>query len=81
MDHDEAEGILSQAGAATDGEFPLLEAAIACAIHEEPARDAQVARDMGAMGVERLSLRLKRESPEEALAETMAGELGLGGDR
>jgi regulator of sirC expression with transglutaminase-like and TPR domain len=80
MDHDEAEHILSEAGAAPDGEFPLLEAAIACAIHEEPARDAQVARDMGAMGVDRLTQRLKRESPEEALAETMAGELGLSGD-
>ena len=80
MHHDEAEHILSQAGAAPDGEFPLLEAAIACAIHEEPARDAQVARDMGQTAVDRLAQRLKRESPEEALAETMAGELGLGGE-
>jgi regulator of sirC expression with transglutaminase-like and TPR domain len=35
---------------------------------------------MAARGVERLSQRLKRESPEEALAETMAGDLGLSGD-
>src|SRR5436190_4923220 len=80
MHHDEAEHILAEAGAAPDGEFPLLEAAIACAIHEEPARDAQVARDMGQTAVDRLAQRLKRESPEEALAETMAGELGLGGE-
>ena len=80
MNHDEAEHILSEAGAAHDDEFPLLEAAIACAIHEEPARDAQVARDMGQTAVDRLVQRLKRESPEEALAETMAGELGLGGE-
>ena len=30
--------------------------------------------------VERLTERLKRESPEEALAETMAGDLRLNGD-
>lgn len=76
----DAEGILLEAGSAEDGAFPLLEAAIACAMHENPARDPQVARDMGAAGVERLAQRLKRESPEEALAEAMAGDLRLGGD-
>jgi regulator of sirC expression with transglutaminase-like and TPR domain len=80
MDCEEAENILQEAGAATDGEFPLLEAAIACAIHEDAARDPAVVRDMGKLAVDRLSQRLKRESAEEALAETMAGELGLGGD-
>jgi regulator of sirC expression with transglutaminase-like and TPR domain len=80
MDRDEAENILSDAGAATDGEFPLLEAAIACAIHEDPIRDVRLARDLAATGVDRLAQRLKRESAEEALAEAMAGDLGLGGD-
>jgi len=80
MDRDEAESILSQAGSAMEGDFPLLEAAIACAIHEEPARDPANAREMAAIAVERLSERLKRESPEEAIAETMAGDLGLSGD-
>ncbi|WP_293675946.1 transglutaminase family protein [uncultured Phenylobacterium sp.] len=80
MDRQEAETILSSAGSLTDGEFPLLEAAIACAIHEEPARDAAAAREVAAIGVERLTQRLKRESPEEAIAETMAGDLGLSGD-
>jgi len=80
MDREEAENILSDAGGAVDGEFPLLEAAIACAIHEEPARDVQLVRDIAALAVERLGARLKRESAEEAVAEALAGDLGLSGD-
>lgn len=80
MNRDEAEAILSDAGSAPEGEFPLLEAAIACAIHEEPARDPAAVREMAATAVERLADRLKRETPEEAIAETMAGDLGLSGD-
>src|ERR1700755_3067042 len=80
MRREEAENILTDAGAAADGDFPLLEAAIACAIHEDPSRDPQIASDLGAAGVERLAERLKQESAEEALAETMAGDLRLGGD-
>lgn len=80
MDREEAENILSEAGSAPEGAFPLLEAAIACAIHEDPVRDPAVAREVAATGVERLSARLKREGPEEAIAEAMAGDLGLSGD-
>lgn len=80
MDRKEAERSLSEAGEAKDGDFPLLEAAIACAIHEDPRRDPQVARDLASAGVERLRLRLKSEGPEEALAEAMAGDLRLNGD-
>jgi regulator of sirC expression with transglutaminase-like and TPR domain len=80
MDRAEAETLLLEAGAAKDGDFPLLDAAIACAVHEDPTRDPQCARDLGAAGVDRLSQRLKRESPEEALAEAMAGDLRLNGD-
>ncbi|MDZ4373443.1 MAG: transglutaminase family protein, partial [Phenylobacterium sp.] len=80
MDHHEAETILAEAGAAPDDAFPLMEAAIACAIHEDPARDPAPARELASAGVDRLSQRLKRESPEEALAETLAGDLGLSGD-
>ena len=80
MDRDEAEAILSEAGTAPEGAFPLLEAAIACAIHEDPARDPELAREAAAVGVERLAERLKRESPEEAIAETIAGDLGMSGD-
>jgi regulator of sirC expression with transglutaminase-like and TPR domain len=80
MTREEAETILSEAGREGDSAFPLLEAAIACAVHEDPNRDPQTARDLARLGVERLTERLARETPEEALAETMAGDLGLGGD-
>jgi regulator of sirC expression with transglutaminase-like and TPR domain len=80
MTREDAEAILTEAGQSADDAFPLLEAGIACAIHEDPIRDAQAARDLAAAGVERAAQRLKTESPEEALAETMAGDLGLGGD-
>jgi regulator of sirC expression with transglutaminase-like and TPR domain len=80
MGRDDAESILLEAGQAADGDFPLLEAAIACAIHEDPSRDPQCARDLGQSAVDHLSKRLKQESAEEALAEAMAGDLRLGGD-
>ncbi|MEO8115460.1 MAG: transglutaminase family protein, partial [Phenylobacterium sp.] len=80
MSREDAERILLEAGGGADRDFPLLEAAIACAIHEDPDRDPQRARDLGAVGVERLTQRLAQESPEEALAETMAGDLRLTGD-
>jgi regulator of sirC expression with transglutaminase-like and TPR domain len=80
MTREDAEAVLVDAGSAEDGAFPLLEAAIACAIHEEPIRDADAARHLAASGVQHLSQRLKRESAEEALAEAMAGDLSLGGD-
>ena len=80
MTQEEAEDLLRDAGAAGDDDFPLLEAALACAVHEDASRDPQLARDLARTGVERLSDRLRRESPEEALAETLAGDLGLTGD-
>jgi regulator of sirC expression with transglutaminase-like and TPR domain len=80
MGREEAETILLGAGASADADFPLLEAAIACAIHEDPSRDPQAARDLAAVGAARLAQRLKQESAEEALAESMAGDLRLGGD-
>ncbi len=80
MGREEAEAILLEAGGKTDGDFPLLEAAIACAIHEDPSRDPRAARDLGKAACERLTLRLKNESAEEALAETMAGDMRLAGD-
>ena len=80
MTRTEAESFLSEAGRAGDTDFPLLEAAIACALHEDPSRDPAGAREFAQRGVDRLSQRLAQESPEEALAEAMAGDLGLGGD-
>ena len=80
MTREDAEDFLLEAGGTSDGDFPLLDAAIACAIHEDPSRDPQAARDLARIGVERLSRRLEQESPEEALAEAMAGDLRLCGD-
>jgi regulator of sirC expression with transglutaminase-like and TPR domain len=80
MNREDAETALAAAGGVADGEFPLFDAAVACAIHEAPARDIAPARDLAEIGVHRLADRLKRESPEEAIAETMAGDLGLSGD-
>ena len=80
MTREEAEELLAKAGAASDADFPLFEASVACALHEEPARDPAPARDLAAQAAERLADRLQQESPEEALAETMAGDLRLAGD-
>lgn len=80
MTRDEAECVLTEAGQADDGEFPLLEAAIACAIHDYPFRDSEPARTLANNAAERLSERVSGEGPDEALAETMASDLRLNGD-
>ena len=46
MTREDAEDFLLDAGAATDGDFPLLEAAIACAIHDHPFRDPEPVRNL-----------------------------------
>src|ERR1700749_1805572 len=80
MTREDAEHQLSEAGRTANGEFPLLGAGLSCALHKYPERDVEPARALGRAGVERLSQRLASESPEEALAETMAGDLRLAGD-
>jgi regulator of sirC expression with transglutaminase-like and TPR domain len=80
MTRSEAEDFLREAGALADGDFPLFEAAVACAVHEDPSRDPDSARELATEGAERLKGRLRSQSPEEALAEAMAGDLRLGGD-
>jgi len=80
MTRSEAEAFLTEVGRSAGGRFPLFEAALACAVHEDPSRDPQLARDLASDAVGRLTARLKRESPEEALAETMAGDMRLAGD-
>src|ERR1700679_1931045 len=80
MTRDDAQRFLADLGAKADGGFPLLEAALACAVHEDPSRDPEEVRTFAADAVRRLKARLKRESPEEALAETMAGDMRLAGD-
>jgi regulator of sirC expression with transglutaminase-like and TPR domain len=80
MTRDEAQGFLAEVGQKTDRRFPLLEAALACAVHEDPSRSPDPVRELADAAVKRLKTRLKRESPEEALAETMAGDMRLAGD-
>ena len=67
MDREEAVAMLANAGRATEAAFPLMEAAIACAVHEDPTRDVEATREMAARGVLFLSDRLKRETPAEAI--------------
>ena len=80
MSREEAEQALVELGTTPDDQFPLFEAALACALHENPERDPGPARALMVRAAERLGERLVRESAEEALAETMAGDLRLGGD-
>ncbi|PVM86870.1 hypothetical protein DDF62_17615 [Caulobacter radicis] len=80
MTRDEAEAILTRAGELDDEAFPLFEAALACAAHDDPDRDEQPALDLARSAVERLKSRMQSESPEEAIAEAMAGDLRLTGD-
>ncbi len=50
-------------------------------MHDDPDRDLAAVLDMAdEASIARLTERLKGESPEEALAETMAGDLRLSGD-
>src|SRR5579862_6791610 len=80
MTRDEAETFLTGMGRTPDADFQLMEAALACAVHEDPTRDPAPVRELADTAAERLKARLQRESPEEALAETMAGDLRFAGD-
>jgi regulator of sirC expression with transglutaminase-like and TPR domain len=80
MTRDEAEKTLTRAGQAGNDAFPLFEAAMACALHEDPTRDADAARSLSDQIGERLQRRLQTESPEEAIAETLSGDFHFNGD-
>ena len=80
MTRDDAIAILTEAGQAGDDAFPLLEATIACAIHDYPFRDPEPVRTLANHAAERLAERVVGESPDDALAETMAADLRLNGD-
>jgi len=77
---EDAEEALAQAGRAEDDAFPLLEAAIACAIHDQPFRDPEPTRRLAEVAYLRLNERMSKEGPDDALAETMACDLRLNGD-
>lgn len=80
MTRAEAEAILIRIGEGPDEGFPLFEAALACATHDDPDRDPEPTIALGRQAGERLIERLKTESPEEAVAEALAGDLRLTGD-
>lgn len=80
MTREEAEFVLEEAGRAEDDAFPLLDAAIACAIHDHPFRDPSPVRVLCDAAAERLAERIGGESHDDALAETMAADLRLNGD-
>lgn len=80
MTRDEAEETLIDAGQAPDEAFPLLEAAIACALHDHPFRDPGPVRHMAAEAARRVAERLGGESHDDALTETLGADFGLDGD-
>ena len=80
MTRQDAERALADLGADTDDDFPLFEAALLCALHEDPNRDPAPARQLAKEAGSRLAARLSSESPEEALAESLSGDLRLAGD-
>jgi regulator of sirC expression with transglutaminase-like and TPR domain len=80
MTREDAEGLLAEAGRARDDAFPLFDAALACALHEDPTRDAGSARSLSHQICERLRRRLEMESAEEAIAETLSGDFRFNGD-
>ncbi len=80
MTREEAQAFLETAGTAPDQDFPLLEAAIACALHDQPARDPRAVRVMANHAAHRLKERAALESPDDALTETMGSDLRLTGD-
>jgi regulator of sirC expression with transglutaminase-like and TPR domain len=80
LTREDAIALLTEAGCAGDDGFPLLEAAIACAIHDYPFRDPEPVRTLAANAAARLAERITGEGPDDALAETMAADLRLNGD-
>ena len=76
----QAEDALAAAGAAPDTRFPLYEAALSCALHEDGAREADAARRLVDEAQARLKDRLPTDRPEDALCEALGGDLHLTGD-
>jgi regulator of sirC expression with transglutaminase-like and TPR domain len=80
MTRDEVERGLAAAGAAPDARFPLFEAALSCALHEDGGREPDAARDLAREAANQLQRRLRKERPEDALCEALGGDLSLNGD-
>lgn len=80
MSRDRCEAALEAAGGAPDDAFPMFEASLACALHENAGRDPEPARALAAEAAGRLKARLRGERPEDALCEALGGDLALRGD-
>jgi len=72
--------LLEDAGKSDDLSFPLMEAAIACALHERPFRSGDAVRQLASEAATRLRERVENETPDEALTETLAGDFHFNGD-
>lgn len=80
MTREEVENALAAAGAAPDHRFPLFEAALSCALHEDVTRDPDGARQFIDRAADTLAERLKRLRPEDAVSDALGNDLGLTGD-
>ncbi len=80
MTPDDARAMLDDAAAAEGADFPLLDAAIACAIDDWPWRETAPVRALVDNGIAQLRSRLGELAPDEALAETLALDLRLTGE-
>ncbi|MEI7932293.1 MAG: transglutaminase family protein [Alphaproteobacteria bacterium] len=80
MTREDTEETLRRLGQAADDGFDLLEVALACALHEDPSRDAGPARAIVAEAAARLTEHGTGQRRDEVLAEVLAGELSFNGD-
>jgi regulator of sirC expression with transglutaminase-like and TPR domain len=80
MTREETEDALGRLGREPDESFDLFEAALTCALHEDPTRDGDMARSVLADAQVRLTARLTSDRPEEALAEVLSGDMNFNGD-
>jgi regulator of sirC expression with transglutaminase-like and TPR domain len=80
MTREEAEAALADIGRRPEGDFVLFEAALLCAVHDDPARDAASARAVVNEAADRLAGRLERQPSDEALADALCGDLDFTGD-
>lgn len=76
----DAERILAEAGAAGDDGFPLFQAAVACAVHDDDERVTDQAYAVMEEAVARLRWRLETQAADDALAGALAGDSRLAGE-
>ena len=80
MTREEAADALAAHGRRPEPEFVLFDAALLCAVHDDPQRDVSSARAVAAEAAERLAGRLQRQPSDEALADALCHDLDFTGD-